>query len=923
MSSSSTGSSSSFSSTIVHHNHRHHTQHHDLSIRFDKALEDRSHSLAAIEDLTQKLKDEGLRSVDLSQRVTTLEAALAEAQAAAPVERIVEVPTEVVREVAVVDPAAAAALRAATDDAEQLRAEVAALGAEAGLWKNEAAVRGEQAREVERLEKRVGLLQDREQQLKTALRQAGVEIDQLAAALTAAQSTSVTKGSLVEALECKLDSATKSLQQVQDGTEEAAWYQAQYDTMSKEFNQCGSELRRCRSELGRCRDELRLKNEELEQTAQMHQADVAKLEDALKASKARVEKLAEEASSSRAQLQKAAESLGEAVKAQTAECTKRNEGLKHQHGEVQRLKEELASGNAQAVDLKAKLGSARRELLGEKELRTEVEAVAAATASNYEQLKQQTGFVAAEKKAIQEELHRTRRQLEEGMAEAATRHKRMLAELDGVGLQLKLAKSEHAAAARDRTVAEEREEVARGELERAADDADALHARLAKAKDAAAEAREAARRAQQQVVEVTARCDALQDELANQAPAPPAEPAECRQCEVYQSARRLQQEVMASMQADAAHACGEADALRMSAAELEAANARLQGEAAALRATVAESEAHAARLAGRATEGEYKRLVARLEAAEGSAATLDSNARSAQRDASSLSEQLQEREADLAALRRHAEEGERQARETEAGLRATVEELREAAAAQVVALYTAEHEEWAEPASLSLFSDGTFGREGRDKEGYWGMESSSPEDGTARACGVHLRLLWNGRPEEYLTSDTQGDSWVGKSMRLAIARTVPDWLTAEVYKKGVEGAEARAASAQWKLQAAGSPRGAASPARGGSGFDAPAASPGRGLAASPLPQTQPQRRAAENEAAPAGAAASSPVPAAAAAEGRVDPRALEALFGAEFPGVERTLISGVAHNVAEGSMPEKQARLMLADMASGDAYEDM
>ncbi|KAJ9445739.1 hypothetical protein DIPPA_10580 [Diplonema papillatum] len=205
----------------------------------------------------------------------------------------------------------------------------------------------------------------------------------------------------------------------------------------------------------------------------------------------------------------------------------------------------------------------------------------------------------------------------------------------------------------------------------------------------------------------------------------------------------------------------------------------------------------------------------------------------------------------------------------------------------------------------------------------------------------------------------------------------PDWLLAMVFQKKLEDAEARAASATWKWQASASasprrqstpilphqaaqsnpsasPRGTfngySSPPRisnnprppvtplGGDSFHPtslkrtpahppqdPAHSPAHpfnsrtSIAHSPSPHfqhpSQPQS-ARQYHQPPSPLQAHAPPPAS-------DAKQYEQIFSIQYPGVDASLLHGVSLNVAEGMMTETQARLMLTDMATVDAFEDM
>ena len=931
-------------------------------MQYDTCLEEKRHCLTTIETLNAQIVEEGRRALTLEARITELLGersvhTMSPQTLATPTAQMpcTPVPLDTPLSLNSFEPKSESremstcttGLEADAPSLEELgklQRELEKSSAETELWRNEARMRGDAASEVLLLEKKVGLYVEREQQLKNALRQSGVEIDQLAASLQTAQSLVMSKASQVQSLEEQVKTATHDLTVCREDLRKQLWHKEEYERIAKDMDVGVAELRCSRNETGHLERSLALRESELHQMESMHAIEIKNLQEALTKSKSQIEKVSQDGKNVRSQMQQAAASLTESVKAHAEESKQRQEGIREQKDEVQRVNELLASSDAQVLHLTNHVNSLTRQLDAERARFEELEQMTIAHSSNFQVLKGQLESTTTEKKVLTDELVGLRRVRGEEVAEAGAAARHAAAERDGLTRQLRTAQSEAASAIRDRATAEDREDSLRCDLQSARDDVEATQERLVRMTCQVEELRTTERKAQHELVEVRGRCTALSEELAMNIPEP-VDPLECKKCEVYQSARRLQQEVLSSMQCEVANAAAETEAQRHRANDFEAQIARLQTEVMSLRALLAESEAHVAKLEGRPSKEEYQRVLGRLQASEGTAATMDADVRTAQRDVTRCSTELHDKTAEVASLRRHIEEMEASSRQGEAALQGTVDRLAAQLAEHSEAVYKAEHALWDNDTPFSLYADGSFGR--GTSEGYWSVET--PKDTTQERFGMHLRLLWSElQRDEHLISDTCGEEWVGESLKLSIIGKTPDWLAAALFRKGVEDAEARAASAQWKLQAAGSPHAQASPQRN---FEA--LSPASPKVFSPAPSPHRAPSVSATYSAPSIRTVSlptvesvrppelpirtevqevvqvQPTPGGSGGGGGSggvlsgDHRRLQALFSAEFPKVDATMISGVAHNVAEGAMQESQARLMLMEMASMDSFDEI
>eukprot|EP01063_Lacrimia_lanifica_P008315 TRINITY_DN15383_c0_g1_i1.p1 TRINITY_DN15383_c0_g1~~TRINITY_DN15383_c0_g1_i1.p1 ORF type:complete len:1276 (+),score=610.99 TRINITY_DN15383_c0_g1_i1:153-3980(+) len=471
-----------------------------------------------------------------------------------------------------------------------------AKAAEAEMWRKEATLRGDACEEVARLEKKVEFLTDRENQLKNALRNSGAELDQLASTFHATQSSLQAKSATIESLTSNLRLVTAEHDAAKAKAQEAQWYEEQHRLASSEATEAKSELRRQKADAGRLKDELARRADEFKEEEEHHKREVAKMKDTIAKQKERLEKLNEEAQSSRAQLGKAAASLEEAVKAHTAESTSRQQSIRHQLLEEERLKATSREHQEQLVSLRANLHSLAKELDAEKGRVRDLEALCKTATENYRQTREDADFLTSENKQLKYDLQQTKIQRSGDAKASAALHKKIADERDEFEKQATGLTSEGNELKSRLSFLETEESAAQAAIAELNEELDTTRERLRNAQQALGEMKEREAKLTKALAQAHARCDTLEEEIRVKLAAPPPEPADCKQCEIFQAARHLQQEVMAGLQADAANAAADAEAARLTLTDYEARNTRLETELASLRMIVADSEAHIARL---------------------------------------------------------------------------------------------------------------------------------------------------------------------------------------------------------------------------------------------------------------------------------------------------------------------------------------
>eukprot|EP01064_Diplonema_japonicum_P010102 TRINITY_DN17458_c0_g1_i2.p1 TRINITY_DN17458_c0_g1~~TRINITY_DN17458_c0_g1_i2.p1 ORF type:complete len:1254 (+),score=355.45 TRINITY_DN17458_c0_g1_i2:47-3808(+) len=773
---------------------------------------------------------------------------------------------------------------ASQGELEALKQELNAKAAEAALWKNEATLRSTESTELSKLEQRVKIYMERETQLKNALRKSGLELDRLSEACHTTQAALQAKTQLNDTLEDRVKDLTADVANVQLQNNESSWIKEQHEAANTELQAARNEVavakheaQHYETEAYRFKESSQKLQVQLEEATRIHEIEREKLKSTIQDNKTRIERLSEEASKSRAQMQQAAASLEAAVSVQSAEANRRHETERLYAVEMHKLRETTASKNNTALQAQVELDSVKKELRQERARREDLEQYMLASKESNLIAKNEMEEVMASRKTLQQEVEELKKELSSDALHTSLLQKKLITERDNLSGQVTSLQARFAVVDEKTRKTEEQEAALQSDVMSLHEEVDKARSRYLRAETELEESVTKNIETMRMLGQYKAKSEALQEELNLKVV--PVE-KDCQQCEVYQAARRLQQEVMSGMQADTVDANAEAEATRLKLEDALATNLRLDMEAASLRAMVAEADAHCKTLEGRPTSHEHAKLLERTTAAENAAAVLENNATAALREARVASQQTQESSEEVLRLQKHIAKLEHQIQETSAVYQSRLENQDMIIKSGQQATFKAEHEEWGSATSLTLNNDGTFVME--EKEGYWALdiEQDGKDD---RPQGLELRLRWADRPEEVVVSDNRGELWVGANgFRLEIIGDIPDWFSSKVFRKGVEEAEARATAAEWRATSQ-------------------SQSPKRYTSASPTykPTFQPPPPASPNL------------------------QAIKESFRASYPTVDATALAGVAANVADGLMGEVQARQMLSEMSEVDAFEDM
>ena len=800
--------------------------------------------------------------------------------------------------------------------------------AEASMWQQEAQLRSKTANDTATLECEIERLIEKESTNKKLIVKLRSETEQHSITIGSLETTVHSKTVLTRELEGQLQDLTSKLTDASTDSEALV-------SSNKEISSLKSEILELSIACEDLEGIIMKKNDsisEIEETLHRTEADLNQSNGEYLNFKNKYDKSVEEANSSRTQLHAAAEGLRTAVAAHAAEGEQLRENMHLHEVDNQKLRSDLIRCENQILELETKLKDFTSITSQRDTQISELQSVLRATTDAQKCLQTDLTDAQAALTEAKESIQKVNTTRREEITEATSTQKQLTTERVSLEQEIQQLHERHRVTVEEMTTSVEKTTDFEHQLRAAEERAAEVEQKLAEEKQSNSSMSNNLITLRQQLGQLEDQNSVLREELkilSTAAQTPRKE--NCHQCEIYQSARQLQTEVMNGLQTDLTDATREVSSLQSRLVTLESDHSKVLLESTRIRVMLKETESHNIKLQQRPSDAEYQNIIERLESAEMQTPVIEKDLLHFKQQFEETSQQLSECQEENNRIQNQYNLLESNSRCEASQLSDELTTINSQLHRLLTASYTAECSDWDDPRSITLREDGTC------DGGFWFIDP--PPQGTT---SVELRMVWSGQTEQLLYSDNGGITWAGSGIRLEVIGSVPAWIEALVYKKQLEHAETRATMAEWRVQSA-SPRREGSPTFQ-SPFSASVQRSVREVSISrPQSITSPISNRTKEEfnekpvetvlpspasfttqvtpaAVPVASVISSTPDVIPPPSGDDEATTLEQSLSSAFPDVEPTLLSGVAHNIIEGIMTMDQARLMLADMASMDAF---